>query len=189
VGPAAKAGLAEHDILIRLDDQILVSADQLQSLVKMRKPGDVVKLTYLRKGEKNETTATLTENEVQVHRAGDVGTLLRNGKMLLEGHERVKGLEQRLREMKDKIPGIIVDKKSFLMGPDGKLQKLYAEKVEEVTDALRKQLDNVQIPPEAKEELRKSVEEALRNAREAVEKMEDLVKKKETDLKLEQKNP
>lgn len=182
--PAAKAGLAEHDILTRLDDQILVSADQLQSLVKMRKPGDSVKVTYLRKGEKKEATATLVEHEATVHRH-DAFHLFKDGKGGVifggEGRERIKELEERLRDMKGKIPGMIVDKKSFLIGPDGVVKKYSAEKVEELMDNLRQQVDNLQASPEAREQVRKTVEEALRNAREAVEKVEDLVKKNQEE--------
>jgi hypothetical protein len=182
--PAAKAGLAEHDILTRLDDQILVSTDQLHSLVKMRKPGDSVKIAYLRKGEKKETTATLVEHESEVFR-GDAFQLFKDGKGGVifgeGGRERIKELEERLRDMKGKIPGMIVDKKSFLIGPDGVVKKYSAEKIEELMDNLRKQVDNLQTSPEAREEVRKTVEEALRNAREAVEKVEDLVKKNQEE--------
>jgi membrane-associated protease RseP (regulator of RpoE activity) len=60
--PAAKAGLQVHDVLTRLDDQLLMSPDQLRNLVVARKPGTAVKLTYLRKGKQAQTTATLGEH-------------------------------------------------------------------------------------------------------------------------------
>jgi hypothetical protein len=190
--PAAKAGIAEHDILTRLDDQILVSADQLRSLVKMRKPGDSVKLTYLRKGEKMDATATLIEHEGEVER-DDVFRFLHkhDGKGAVifgDKNEKFKDIEERLRDLKNKIPGMIVDKKSFLISPDGAVQKLYTEKLEQVVDGVRKQLEKTQTTPEEREQIRKSLEEALRNAREAVEKMEDLVKKGH-DRQAEPKNP
>ncbi len=63
--PANRAGLARNDILLRLDDQILVEPSQLRKLISMKKPGDQVKLTYLRKAERKETTATLIEHVIQ----------------------------------------------------------------------------------------------------------------------------
>jgi hypothetical protein len=182
--PAAKAGLQEHDILLRLDDQILVSSDQLRSLVKMRKPGETVKLSYLRKGEKAEVTATLTEHEVN---PAEMIRMLKDRDFdVLRGElgEGRKELESRLREMKEKIPGMIVEKKSFLIGPDGQLKKIYSDKLNDALEDVRKQLEKVEISPEEREKIQKSVEDALRHAREAIEKTEDVVKQKGDLLKL-----
>jgi hypothetical protein len=49
-GPAA-GKLEEGDILTRFDDQILVNSSQFQSLVRLRKVGDTVKLTLVRGAE------------------------------------------------------------------------------------------------------------------------------------------
>ena len=49
-GPAA-GKVEEGDILTRLDDQILVNSSQFQSLVRLRKAGDTVKLTLVRGAE------------------------------------------------------------------------------------------------------------------------------------------
>ncbi len=49
-GPAA-GKLEEGDILTRFDDQILVNSSQFQSLVRLRKAGDTIKLTLLRGAE------------------------------------------------------------------------------------------------------------------------------------------
>jgi hypothetical protein len=191
--PAAKAGLEEHDILTRLDDQILVSSEQFKSLVKMRKPGDSVKLTYLRKGEKKEATAALVEHEGEIQR--DVIQFLKgpDGKFDLQAaNGRIKEMEERLRTMKEKLPGIIVDKKSFLIGPDGIMKKVDSQKIAEAIDNVRKKLEEANVSPEEREQIRKSLEEAIRNAREAVEKVEDLVKKNQNqnlDKKLEDKKP
>ena len=64
-GPAAKAGLAKSDVLMKLDDQILIHPRQLSVLVANHKEGDSVKLTYLRKGEVKEVTVTLGKREEQ----------------------------------------------------------------------------------------------------------------------------
>ena len=59
--PAAAAGLQVHDILVRLEDQILMNPDQLSKLVRARKANDKVKLSFLRKGREKEITVKLGE--------------------------------------------------------------------------------------------------------------------------------
>jgi hypothetical protein len=59
--PADAAGLKVHDILLRLNDQILMDPGQLSNLVRARKAGDAVKLTYLRRGQEHEAAAVLAE--------------------------------------------------------------------------------------------------------------------------------
>jgi hypothetical protein len=49
-GPAANK-IEEGDILTRLDDQILMNSSQFQSLVRLRQPGDTVKVTLVRGAE------------------------------------------------------------------------------------------------------------------------------------------
>lgn len=90
--PAAKAGLLKHDILICLNDQLLMEPRQLSKLVQSKKPGDRVKLTYLRKGKEAKTEVTLDEHtetssgNVQVLDLGDMGgTLNINAADLLKG--------------------------------------------------------------------------------------------------------
>ena len=53
--PAGRAGLRRHDILTKLDDQLLVNAGQLQVLVRSKPLGTVVQVTGLRKdGDPNQ---------------------------------------------------------------------------------------------------------------------------------------
>lgn len=49
--PASNAGLQRHDILAKLDDQLLVNGSQLRALVSGRKEHDTVKLTLIRNGK------------------------------------------------------------------------------------------------------------------------------------------
>ncbi len=60
--PAAKAGLQESDVLSKFDDQILITQRQLAVLIANHKEGDAVKLTYFRKGQQMETTASLGQH-------------------------------------------------------------------------------------------------------------------------------
>jgi hypothetical protein len=61
--PAAEL-LQEHDILTKLDDQILIDMHQLSVLVRSRKAGDEVKLTFMRAGKEMTARAKLGEREV-----------------------------------------------------------------------------------------------------------------------------
>ena len=60
--PAAKAGVQKHDILLKLDEQIITDGRQLQKLVRAKKAGDVVEITFLRKGQEQKLKATLEES-------------------------------------------------------------------------------------------------------------------------------
>jgi hypothetical protein len=62
---AAKAGLQVHDVLYKLDDQVLVNSEQLATLVTARKPGDEVQLTVYRKGRPTTLAATLGEGPIK----------------------------------------------------------------------------------------------------------------------------
>lgn len=61
--PAASL-LQEHDVLTKLDDQILIDMHQLSVLVRSRKAGDEVKLTYVRAGKETTVKARLADHEV-----------------------------------------------------------------------------------------------------------------------------
>ncbi len=57
--PAATAGVNRHDILIRLDDQLLISPEHLSLLIGIHQPGDTVTLHCIRKGETKAIEVTL----------------------------------------------------------------------------------------------------------------------------------
>jgi serine protease Do len=46
--PADKAGLKEDDIITKVNDKDITAVDDLKSIVKDGKEGDVFKVTYLR---------------------------------------------------------------------------------------------------------------------------------------------
>lgn len=70
--PAATAGIQKHDVLIKLDDQILSAPKQLQKLVASRKPGETVRVIYFRRGQRAEAEAKLAEHEEPANPALDV---------------------------------------------------------------------------------------------------------------------
>lgn len=51
-GPAEKAGLQQGDVIVRWNDVAISSAAELLGEIRKHKPGDKVKLTVVRKGEK-----------------------------------------------------------------------------------------------------------------------------------------
>ena len=55
--------LNEHDILLKLDDQILIETRQLSVLIRTKKEGDEVALTYLRGGQKATAKVKLGKTE------------------------------------------------------------------------------------------------------------------------------
>lgn len=61
--PAAKAGVRPHDVLVKLNDQLLVNPPQLAVLVRLQKPGDKVTLTLIREAKEQKVTVELAETE------------------------------------------------------------------------------------------------------------------------------
>ena len=61
--PAEKAGLKPHDILEKLNDQLLFNSAQFASLVRSLKTGDQVTLAVIRQGQPQKIEATLGETE------------------------------------------------------------------------------------------------------------------------------
>jgi len=61
--PAAKAGLAAQDVLVRFGEQVLVNQEQLAVLVRNKKPGDEVELTLYRGGKEKRLKSKLARSE------------------------------------------------------------------------------------------------------------------------------
>lgn len=60
---AAKAGIQEGDILIKLDNTNISSYVDLSSYVNTKRPNDVVKATFIRNGKAMQVPVTITKNE------------------------------------------------------------------------------------------------------------------------------
>ena len=72
-GSPAAAVLKTHDILLKLDEQLLIESRQLSVLLRMRKENDEVTLTYLRGGKQATAKVKLGVQEVPklaMHAAG-----------------------------------------------------------------------------------------------------------------------
>lgn len=57
--PAEKSGIQQYDLLLQFDDQILINQEQLKHLVRYKKAGDEVILTFLRRGVKRSSKLIL----------------------------------------------------------------------------------------------------------------------------------
>lgn len=62
--PADKAGLQKHDILQKIDDQIIINADQLRELIRSKEAGVNVGIQYFRGGSEHTASAKLTTRKV-----------------------------------------------------------------------------------------------------------------------------
>ncbi len=62
-GPA-KGILHQHDVLQKLEDQLLVNGEQLVTLVRLHKPGETIPLTILRESRPLTITLKLAEKDV-----------------------------------------------------------------------------------------------------------------------------
>jgi hypothetical protein len=167
--PAAKAGLQANDIILRFEDQIIVEMSQLKKLIAMKKPGESVKLTYLRKGERKDATVTLVEHEFETDEGNPVqwplnapGVFNLQAPGIMGRLDPLQRQEQ-LRQMKEKHPGVIVDKREWFSGSPEQMLKGQIEK-------LLRGLDESKLPKEEIEKIHKELEHARHEAEEAIER-------------------
>lgn len=64
--PAEAAGVKQHDVLTKFNDQLLTNPEQLRVLVRLKKPSDDVKLSLVRRGEPTSVNVELGQKEVEV---------------------------------------------------------------------------------------------------------------------------
>ncbi|MEX2218473.1 MAG: PDZ domain-containing protein [Phycisphaerales bacterium] len=57
--PAEKAGLQRYDVITAVNDQTDVNSGRLRELVRGTRPGDTVKVSYIRQGQVCETAAVV----------------------------------------------------------------------------------------------------------------------------------
>ena len=68
--PAEKAGIKQYDILHKLDDQLLINAEQLDVLVRTLGAGHAVKLAVIREGKPTVLNARLEARAAEAFRWG-----------------------------------------------------------------------------------------------------------------------
>ncbi len=62
--PAEAAGIKQHDVLEKLNDQLLVNTEQFTALLRTMKSGDEVTLAIIHQGERQAIKAKLGEKEI-----------------------------------------------------------------------------------------------------------------------------
>lgn len=67
-GPAKEAGLQQHDVLVKFEDQKLINMEQLQVLVRSQKKGDEVTLTIRRGGVEQQVKVRVGEKKMPLMR-------------------------------------------------------------------------------------------------------------------------
>src|SRR5712691_11729241 len=82
-GPADEAGIKQHDVLEKLNDQWLINPEQLGTLVRSMKTGDEVSLDLIRQGQHQTVKAKLAEREMAVGANADAGLAL--GTWMVDG--------------------------------------------------------------------------------------------------------
>ncbi len=64
-GPAAAAGLKAGDVVMKIDDRVVDSSDELVAAVRSYAPGEKVTLTVRRGGEEQTVAVTLGSDDRQ----------------------------------------------------------------------------------------------------------------------------
>jgi serine protease Do len=72
-GPGEKAGLREKDVITRVNGQPVKDNNDLRNVIASHQPGTEVKITYLRDGKEQTTTATLAEVQLSGATASEPG--------------------------------------------------------------------------------------------------------------------
>ncbi len=68
--PAAEAGLKEHDILRKFENQILIHPQQLQVLIRTSDEGDSISFTILREGQEIKVETKLKTKKPEKYKRG-----------------------------------------------------------------------------------------------------------------------
>lgn len=121
----ASTVLQEHDVLKKLDDQILVDTRQLSILVRAKKAGDEVRLTVVRGGKELVLAAKLGERElpkmmggnrvIDLHDAAGFRFFNQDGGPAIERLQGLPGLARE--EVNDALRVIGGDRNHWVSGP------------------------------------------------------------------------
>ncbi len=124
-GPADQAGIRKHDLLWKMEEQMLVNEGQLATLLRLAAPGDVVTVSVFREGKSLDLKVTLGEGK------GEDGEALRRTLMDSvirpdDGAMRVVDLKERKAVVKDERGTAEVTRLSEgdavrILGTDGKV--------------------------------------------------------------------
>ena len=160
--PAQRAGLEVNDVLLKFDDQLLINPEQLRTLVRTKKAGDSVKLSYYRKGAPKEAMASLITKEIT-----SANTFV-GGPAVIEVQGSVLKANDLIKGITTGGGTLTLGERPVIVGSDGTLGFTAGAVVgaftrEAVNKALEKALEAVKKSG-ASEEVLKNVERALQDA-------------------------
>lgn len=169
--PAASAGLQPNDVLLKIDDQLLIQPKQMQVLVRNRKEGDILTLTYLRKGETKTGKATLVKRDPPAIRA-----LIAESPAMERLHDLIQSAGSR--PLGGGGGGPLFQRETIIVGPDGKVTRLDSNiDVDRIRRDVEKELQEAGMA----DDVRRQVSEALKKADASIKKAEAAAKKAATD--------
>lgn len=119
-GPAAKAGLAQNDILTRVSGKAVDSHEAVRDAVAGMKPGDEVSIDYLHRGEAKTATFALGTAPARPAIAGlepkPLDNLMMNGVPQDQMKRIREAIEQNMRAFEDLDAGAGMPAEGLLMG-------------------------------------------------------------------------
>ncbi len=169
--PAESAGVQPNDVLLKIDDQLLIQPKQMQVLVRNRKEGDILTLTYLRKGETKTGKATLVKRDPPAIRA-----LIAESPAMERLNDLIQSANSRAFGIGGGAP--LFQRETIIVGPDGKVTRLDSNiDVDRIRRGVEKELQEAGMD----EDVRKQVSEALKKAEASIKKAEAAAKKAATN--------
>jgi hypothetical protein len=204
--PAAKAGVQKHDVLTKLDDQIITDSRQLQKLVRTKKAGDAAELTLLRKGQEMKLKATLEETTELVNQTDF------NLPILDIGAGKV-ALQDIIKKYTDAVGAAGARGSVIITSPDGKVvtnldtgdikvapllrkadqalrdTNISSEVLKKLEEAIAEIRTNAQRAGEEAARAMKQAEEAARRATEAARRAEEKLERDREQAAPEKKAP
>lgn len=183
--PAATAGIQKNDVLVKLDDQILTAPKQLQKLVATRKPGESVRMTYVRRGQQAELEVKLAEHDEAASPKWE--QLFENfgGKTRTGGAPPMRAIDPLTFQKKI----VIVDKDGNVLTKDDPNAD-HADAIKRLADEVERMRDQAAAAQQKAQEAIKHAEKAAREAAEvarkeassAVDRMHETVRKLQEEL-------
>jgi hypothetical protein len=152
-GPAAKAGLKQHDVLVQFDDQSLVHPSQLRKLVRVRKEGDTVKLTFYRAGKRKTASVELGKTKANFGWFDDEGSWNGNVRALtsqLHDLHLDETMKEQMKTMHDQMSTFKIDQR--------KVQEEIRRSMTQARKALHEALHDATNADSALNPLRKALE-------------------------------
>jgi serine protease Do len=84
---AEEAGLESGDIITKIDGETVQSVAEIKAILKDKKAGDVVEVTYLRNETENTTNITLGSKKVMIRKPKDIDIIFGDGENKEEKEE------------------------------------------------------------------------------------------------------